>query len=48
VAQLPLATPENITTVGRAAVFIGVLIAGEDDDENGCTIALRTASEARA
>ena len=32
---------------GFTAVFIGVLIAGEDGGENGCTIAFRTASEER-
>jgi hypothetical protein len=32
---------------GFAAVFIGVLIAGEDDGEGDCTIAFRTANEAR-
>ena len=32
---------------GFAAVFIGVLIAGEDDGESGCTIAFRTANEDR-
>lgn len=30
------------------AVFIGILILGEDGGENGCTIAFRTAREARS
>ena len=32
---------------GFAAVFIGVLVAGEDDGESGCPIEFRTANEAR-
>ena len=32
---------------GFIAVFIGVLIAGEDGGESGCPIAFQTASEDR-
>ena len=32
---------------GFTAVFIGVLLVGEDGGENACTIAFRTASDER-